>query len=207
MSDTDEGGTRSKSGASGGSKTLSLKRTETSTVRQSFSHGRSKAVVVEKKRARVLPGAKALEPEKPVKHGLVEDHVPESRDDTRRPTGARGGVVLRELTEDEKEARLRALTDAKFAEEEARKRADEDAARRAVEEDRFRREREAAEKRKTEEEARKHAEEEARRRAEQEAARRLEKKETETTTTATTTAPPVAGKRGRDLADEEEEAS
>jgi translation initiation factor IF-2 len=207
MSDTDESGTRSKAGGSGG-KTLSLKRTETSTVRQSFSHGRSKAVVVEKKRARVLPGAKALEPEKPVKHGLVEDHVPESRDDPRRPTGARGGVVLRELTEDEKEARLRALTDAKFAEEEARKRADEDAARRAVEEDRFRREREAAEKRKTEEEARKHAEEEARRRAEQEAARRLEKKETETTTTTTTTtAPPVAGKRGRDLADEEEEAT
>jgi len=208
MSDTDDSGTRSKAGGTGG-KTLSLKRTETSTVRQSFSHGRSKAVVVEKKRARVLPGAKPLEPEKPVKHGLVEDHVSEARDtDARRPSSARGGVVLRELTEDEKEARLRALTDAKFAEEEARKRADEDAARRAVEEDRFRREREAAEKRKTEEEARKHAEEEARRRAEQEAARRLEKKETETTTTTTTTtAPPVAGKRGRDLADEEEEAT
>ncbi len=65
MSDTDEGGTRSKAGASGG-KTLSLKRTETSTVRQSFSHGRSKAVVVEKKRVRVMPGGKPLEPEKPV---------------------------------------------------------------------------------------------------------------------------------------------
>ena len=56
MSDTDDSGTRSRAGG----KTLSLKRTETSTVRQSFSHGRSKAVVVEKKRARVLPGAKAL---------------------------------------------------------------------------------------------------------------------------------------------------
>ena len=31
-------------------KTLSLKKTETSTVKQSFSHGRTKAVVVEKKR-------------------------------------------------------------------------------------------------------------------------------------------------------------
>jgi translation initiation factor IF-2 len=207
MSDTDDGGTRSRAGGTGG-KTLSLKRTETSTVRQSFSHGRSKAVVVEKKRARVMPGAKPLEPEKPVKHGLAEDHaVPEARDtDARRPASARGGVVLRELTEDEKEARLRALTDAKFAEEEARKRADEEAAKRAVEEDRFKRERDAAEKRKSEEEARKHAEEEARRRAEQEAARRLEKKETETTTT-TTTAPPVIGKRGRDLTDEEEEAT
>jgi translation initiation factor IF-2 len=207
MSETDEGGTRSKAGASGG-KTLSLKRTETSTVRQSFSHGRSKAVVVEKKRARVMPGGAPSAPEKPVKHGLAEDHALEARDvESRRPAAARGGVVLRELTEDEKEARLRALTDAKFAEEELRKRADEDAARRAVEEDKMRRERDAAEKRKAEEEARKHAEEDARRRAEQEAARRLERKEAETTTTTTTTtAPPVAAKRGRDLADEEEEA-
>jgi translation initiation factor IF-2 len=207
MSETDEGGTRSKAGTSGG-KTLSLKRTETSTVRQSFSHGRSKAVVVEKKRARVMPGGKPLEPEKPAKHGLAEEHAaPEARDtESRRPAAARGGVVLRELTEDEKEARLRALTDAKFAEEELRKRADEDAARRAVEEDKMRRERDAAEKRKSEEEARKAAEEDMRRRAEQEAARRLEKKETETTTTTTTTtAPPVVAKRGRDLADEEEE--
>src|SRR5690349_17240746 len=174
MSETDEGGTRSKTGGAGG-KTLSLKRTETSTVRQSFSHGRSKAVVVEKKRARVMPGV-PVAPEKPVKH---EDHAaPEARDaDRNRPSAARGGVVLRELTEDEKEARLRALTDAKFAEEEARKRADEDAARRAVEDDKLRREREAAEKRKAEEEYRKAAEEDARRRAEQEAARRLEKKD------------------------------
>src|SRR5262245_48958640 len=143
MSDTDEGGTRSRSGGAGG-KTLSLKRTETSTVRQSFSHGRSKAVVVEKKRARVMPGAKPLEPEKPVKGGLAEDYIPEAREsDARRSTGTRGGVVLRELTEDEKEARLRALTDAKFAEEEARKHAEEEARRRAVEEDRVRRERDA----------------------------------------------------------------
>jgi translation initiation factor IF-2 len=206
MSETDEGGTRSKTGGSGG-KTLSLKRTETSTVRQSFSHGRSKAVVVEKKRVRVMPGA-PVTPEKPVKH---EDHAaPEARDITSRPSATRGGVVLRELTEDEKEARLRALTDAKFAEEEARKRADEEAARRAVEDEKLRRERDAAEKRKAEEETRKAAEEDARRRAEQEATRRLEKKDeapATTTTPTTTAAPPVAAKRGRDLADEEEEAA
>ena len=41
------------SSARGAGKTLSLKKTETSTVKQSFSHGRTKAVVVEKKRARV----------------------------------------------------------------------------------------------------------------------------------------------------------
>ena len=115
MSETDEKGARPKGGSS--SKTLSLKRTETSTVRQSFSHGRSKAVVVEKKRARVAPGGKlTLEPEKPGKP--TEDHAHpamEVRDETRRPSSARGGVVLRELTDEEKEARLRALTDAKFA--------------------------------------------------------------------------------------------
>src|SRR4029453_4050659 len=100
MSETDEGGTRSKAGASGG-KTLSLKRTETSTVRQSFSHGRSKAVVVEKKRARVMPGGAPSAPEKPVKHGLAEDHAaPEARDaDRGRPAAAPGGGVPPGLTQ------------------------------------------------------------------------------------------------------------
>ena len=202
MSETDD--TRSKGG---GGKTLSLKRTETSTVRQSFSHGRSKAVVVEKKRARVAPG-KPFEVEKPGKSAPSEGHahsLSDLHEADRRSSSSRGGVVLRELTEDEKEARLRALTDAKFAEEEARRRAEEEAARRAVEEDRVRREREAAEKRKAEEEARKAAEEDARRRAEQEAARRLEKKETEVAAQPAQ-APPV-GKRARDLTEEEEETT
>ena len=53
MSDTDE--TKRP-------KTLSLKKTETSTVKQSFSHGRTKAVVVEKKRTLGAPApAKAAE--------------------------------------------------------------------------------------------------------------------------------------------------
>ena len=46
MADTKDSGGKARGGSS---KTLSLKRTETSTVKQSFSHGRSKAVVVEKK--------------------------------------------------------------------------------------------------------------------------------------------------------------
>lgn len=215
MSETDDNGARSRGT---GSKTLSLKRTETSTVRQSFSHGRSKAVVVEKKRARVAPSGRiTAEPDKAGRHAAEETSHPsaETREEPRRAAAGRGGVVLRELTEDEKEARLRALTDAKSAEEEARKRAEEEATRRAREEERIRRERDAAEKRKAEEEARKHAEEEARRRAEQEAARRLKEKEAEaaaaTTTTAPTTAQPAqpapAAKRGRDLAEEEEEGA
>jgi len=52
MSDSTETGDRKK--ASGG-KTLSLKRTvETGQVRQSFSRGRTKSVVVEKKRKRTI---------------------------------------------------------------------------------------------------------------------------------------------------------
>jgi translation initiation factor IF-2 len=214
MSETDDSGARTRGGAGGG-KTLSLKRTETSTVRQSFSHGRSKAVVVEKKRVRVMPGpgpAKAeAAPEKPsAKHVAAEEALHpaiDAREEVRRAAANRGGVVLRELTEDEKEARLRALTDAKFAEEELRKRAEEDAARRSVEEERMRRERDAAERRKAEEEARKAAEEDARRRAEQEAARRLKEKEAEAgSTPAATLAAPLV-KRARDLTEEEEEST
>src|SRR3954471_5815793 len=99
MSEIDEGGSRS--GRSGG-KTLSLKRTETSTVRQSFSHGRTKAVVVEKKRARVGTG-KASEAEKPAR-ATPADETPAARE-TREAAPAsrastRGGVVLRELTDE-----------------------------------------------------------------------------------------------------------
>src|SRR6266566_960036 len=206
MNETDDSGGRSR----GAGKTLSLKRTETSTVRQSFSHGRSKAVVVEKKRARATPTARGTgEAEKPAAKRATEDTAhpaTDVREESRRAAIGRGGVVLRELTEDEKEARLRALTDAKFAEEEARKRAEEDSTRRAIEEDRMRRERDAAERRKAEEEARKAAEEEGRRRAEQEAARRLKEKEAEAGAPASAPASPSV-KRARDLSEEEEEVT
>ncbi|HMI97995.1 MAG TPA: translation initiation factor IF-2 [Micropepsaceae bacterium] len=204
MSETDDSGARARGG-----KTLSLKRTETSTVRQSFSHGRSKAVVVEKKRVRVAPGKGPAEPERPAKHVAAEEALhpgADLREEARRAAAGRGGVVLRELTEDEKEARLRALTDAKFFEEEARKRAEEDSARRAIEEDRMRREREAAARRQAEEEARKATEEEARRRAEQEAARRLKEKEAEAGVPSSAPATPSV-KRARDLTEEEEEVT
>ena len=62
MSDTDE----TKRPA----KTLSLKKTETSTVKQSFSHGRTKAVVVEKKRSAAPPAA--AKPVKPAAQPAAE---------------------------------------------------------------------------------------------------------------------------------------
>ena len=183
-------------------KTLSLKKTETSTVKQSFSHGRTKAVVVEKKRARVAPGAKAPEPERKTPAAAVPQAAPEQP--SRREAQTRGGVVLRQLTEEEKEARSRALADARVMEAEARKRADQEARQRAVEEERFARERAAAEKRKAEEDARKAAEDAVRRHAEEEAQRRLEKREEPEAKTATG---PAAARRGRVVSDEDEEQS
>jgi translation initiation factor IF-2 len=186
-----------------GGKTLSLKKTETSTVKQSFSHGRSKAVVVEKKRARVAPpvGGKPVTAT-PERHAApaLETHAPEPAAPSRDPH--RPGVVLRQLTDEEKEARSRAIADARVHEEEARKRAEEDAKHRAVEEGRLAKERAAAEKRKVEEDARKAADEVARRHAEEEANRRLEKKEEPV---AATTATPGL-RRGRPVNEEEEEA-
>jgi translation initiation factor IF-2 len=173
MSDTDE----TKRPA----KTLSLKKTETSTVKQSFSHGRTKAVVVEKKRS-AAPPATAAKPapvkaaaEKPVEKPAAK--APEVA--ARPPAAVMGaapvrGVVLRQLSDEEKSRRAAALADARVSDSEARKIAEVDARRRASEEELLKVERAAAEKRKAEEEARKIADEAAKKRAEQEAARRFE---------------------------------
>ena len=82
-------------------------------------------------------------------------------------------MVLKPLTEEEKAVRLRALSSARKAEEEARFRAEENSRRAANEAARRRTEEEAAAKRKTDEEARRRQEEEARRKAEELAAKLL----------------------------------
>ncbi len=91
------------------------------------------------------------------------------------PTGGRPqtGVVLRTLTEEEREARARALVGAKSREEEDRRRAEADAKLRTEREERDRRERDAAEARKREEDTRRAQELESKRKAEDEAKRRL----------------------------------
>jgi translation initiation factor IF-2 len=88
------------------------------------------------------------------------------------------GVVLKQLTDEEKAGRARALEDAKRQTDSARRRAEEDARQRATEEARLAVEREAALRRAADEEARKKAEEEARRRGEEESKRRLTPEET-----------------------------
>ncbi|GGC52197.1 translation initiation factor IF-2 [Chelatococcus reniformis] len=156
----------------GQSKTLTLKRpVEHGTVRQSFSHGRSKSVVVEKVKRRALgPGELKEAPPAPIVRQPPPQTVPSRPPPPpQRPTG----VVLRTLTEDEREARIRALTQAKGREEEDRRAALEEARRRAEREAIEQAEREAAEARKREEEDRRRREDEGKRRAEDEASRRL----------------------------------
>ncbi len=118
-------------------KTLTLKKTETSTVKQSFSHGRTKAVVVEKKRAAhpTSAPAKPAPAEKTVVKSPAAEAPPghEGACSARSaPRDARPGVVLRQLTEEEKARRGAALADARVHEEEARKLAEEESRRRVL---------------------------------------------------------------------------
>jgi len=198
MSETDDTSTRRTP-----AKTLTLKKTETSTVKQSFSHGRTKAVVVEKKRTRVETGKPASKA--PVKETQAKVEAPAPAAPAAPSAAQRAGVVLRQLTDEEKARRGAALADARVHEEEARKRAEEDAKRRFEEDDRLKRERSAAEKRKAEEDARKTAELLARKHAEEEATRRLDKKDEPAGATAAK-APAETPRRGRVVAEEEEEA-
>ncbi|MCG2631190.1 translation initiation factor IF-2 [Bradyrhizobium sp. WYCCWR 13023] len=155
------------------SKTLSLKpRVETGTVRQSFSHGRSKQVVVEKRGKRRIDGTP--EPQAPTVVAKPAPAAPTpapSRPAPPRNSGS--GVVLRTLTEDERSARASALADAKVREVEERRQAEEEAQRRAVREAAERAEREAAESRRKAEEERHRHEDEAKRKAETEAKKRF----------------------------------
>jgi translation initiation factor IF-2 len=212
MSDTND---TTRTARPGGRQPLSLKKTETSTVKQSFSHGRTKAVVVEKKRARVAPG--------PAKPGAAAEKSGQQAKTIETPAAARtaapppvreapsrSGVVLRQLTDEEKEARSRALADARVEEEHARKRAEEEAKLRAEEEVRLAKERAEAEKRKAEEDARKSAEETARKRAEEEVNRRLEKEKKDEAAPAANKAEPAAAdavRRPKPVAEEEEEGA
>ncbi|MBC2884053.1 translation initiation factor IF-2 [Ochrobactrum sp. CM-21-5] len=173
-------------------KTLTLKRpgVEQSTVRQNFSHGRTKAVVVETKKRKFSrpdekPEVEAVAPKpqpqpqsKPTP--VAKPHVAQQRSAQRsetpqppRPRPAdRSGMVLNTLSRSEMDARRRALEEAQVREVEERARAVEEAKRRAEEDARRAREREESERRQAEEEARLKAEAEAKRRSEQEAAKR-----------------------------------
>src|SRR5262245_22247829 len=103
-------------------KTLTLKpRVETGTVRQSFSHGRTKQVVVEKRGKRRVGGDAPTETHAP--EPVAAKPAPAAKPPLSRPAAtpsaasrSGSGVVLRTLTEDERSARASALADAKVRE-------------------------------------------------------------------------------------------
>ena len=148
--------------------TLGLARpAESGQVKQSFSHGRSKTVAVEVRKKRVIVPGAAPEPAKAEAAPAVARSpfstpspaptaAPEAAEPARRTV-----TVQRTLTAAEQAGRLRAVTDARKADEEARYRA-------VIAEEQNRRE-EAA---RAAEEARHQAEEDVRRRAEEEVAKK-----------------------------------
>src|SRR5689334_11822841 len=170
------------------SKTLTLKpRVETGTVRQSFPHGRTKQVVVEKRGKRRVggdgPAEAAHAAPEPVKAAPVVAKAPASGRPGAGPAPSAAprkpsAVVLQTLTEDEHAARVSALADARAREVEERKIAEEEAKRRASREGIEQAEREAAEARRKAEDERHRADEEAKRKAELEAKKRFGEAET-----------------------------
>jgi translation initiation factor IF-2 len=164
------------------SKTLTLKGrgVEQGVVRQSFSHGRTKAVVVEKVKSRIPTRAKAdtATPTAPAKRpapAKVAAPSPAATTTTMPAPAPKpsGGMVLRSLTEEEQKARVHALNDARLREAEERKIAEEEAFVRTMREAAERTEREAAEARKADEEKRRKHDLEAKLKAEQEAKKRF----------------------------------
>ena len=171
------------------SKTLTLKRTGVvpGVVRQSFSHGRSKAVVVEKVKRRGGPSEAKAEPAAatPDRGAATAKRAPGAPATARSAAASAApaaapasppkssGVVLRTLTEDERNARAQALAGAQLREHEERERAEEEARIRRHREESERAERAAAEARKREEEERRKHEEETKRKADEVAKKRF----------------------------------
>jgi len=189
----------------GGPKLTLKPRTETGVVRQSFSHGRSKQVVVETVKRRTI-GAGAAKPEP-----AVEAKKPAAPQAPARPAPSAepkksSGVVLRTLTEEERAARAHALADSRVREAEERRQAEEDAKRRAVQEASERAEREAALARKRDEDERRKHDEESKRKADEVAKKRLggEPEPRRPGTVAGVSAPATPASRLKLEADEEE---
>ena len=189
---------------------LELKKTvDAGQVRQSFSHGRSRAVTVEVRKKRTLKRSPAADgavapkpkasPKAPPPEPVAEaaPPPPPQEEVQQTSTAPRSRVVLRTLTSDEKAARARAVEDAIRAERQERERAEEEARRRAEEEERQAVEHAEAERRKSEEDARRKAEEDARKRAEEDAAKRLPQPEEAKPEEAAATEAPAAARPAR----------
>ncbi|WP_074381021.1 translation initiation factor IF-2 [Bartonella doshiae] len=105
-------------------RTLTLKRSvlETSTVKQNFSHGRTKAVVVETKRRKIARPDEKAEIQQPI----TKPHVASQRSKPRfEETKPNEPVAKNNLSSAEMEARLRALEEAHIQEKIMREQAEE----------------------------------------------------------------------------------
>jgi len=200
----------------GGKKTLTLKPSgvQQGMVRQDMGRGRTKAVVVETRKRRInrpeddRPAPAPVTPVQRAPEPQQSRPAPRPQPEQVRP---RVGVVLKQLSPDEIEARRRALAEAQIrdaaeakqrAEDEARRKVEEEARRKAEEEQRLQREKEEAERRVAE--AAQPAVETV---AEQPAARPAAAAEArpQAPRTAAPAAPATAAPRGRREETEEEE--
>ncbi|MGE3334786.1 MAG: translation initiation factor IF-2 [Rhodospirillaceae bacterium] len=182
----------------GGKGKLELKKTvETGQVRQSFSHGRSKVVQVERKRKRQFEiGADGKVQEVKAPPASIKAKAEEAL--------LKEALQHGTLTDDEKAHRLKALQDALKADEESARRAEEEAKREAEENAR----RAAEEKLRKEQEPQPAPAAAAPAAAETRAAAPEAKATTTTAAAATTTTTPAAGDPAaprREAVEEEEE--
>ncbi|MEM8688011.1 MAG: translation initiation factor IF-2 [Pseudomonadota bacterium] len=144
--------------AGGGGKTLSMRRgVEQGRVKQNFSHGRSKTVVVETKRRRTItaPGSQPSPIESKVKPAPQAAPKPAPAEPAPEAPGKPGP---NELSESEKEARAKALAGARLREADDAEAARKEAERLAEIDSQRRQEREDAERKEAEEKARLEAE-------------------------------------------------
>jgi translation initiation factor IF-2 len=180
MSETNE--TEGKTARGGRKMTLNVRRTvESGHVRQSFSHGRSKSVLVEKKKRRSIgsPGAQPAEEVKSTPSGAAATVEVAEKAKPEAAAPRRSGVVLRQLSDEEKDARTRALADARQREAEEREKAKLAAVHEVVTEEEREKEREQAAERKRKEDERHEAEAKARKVGEETARKHLLKEEPE----------------------------
>jgi translation initiation factor IF-2 len=156
--------------------TLNVRRTvESGHVRQSFSHGRSKSVVVEKKKRRVVGagGAAAQPAEEPKVEPKAKAKAAPAAPKPAEEKQRRSGVVLKQLSDEEKDARAKALAESKVRQAEEKVRAKETAAQEAELAARRAAEAKAAEELERQEEEKRAAEEKAKPKAEEQPRKHL----------------------------------
>jgi translation initiation factor IF-2 len=153
MSDQDTTDEKDAGDSAGAKRTLSLKPSS-GTVRQSFSHGRSNSVVVEKRKRRIVmpgdapaapaapaePAEKAAEAAKPAPKVVTQTKRRVIKPSAKSQGGSSRADASRSATNAEQEARLNALKQAQLREVEEAKAAAEEAKRRAAEEARLKKE-------------------------------------------------------------------